>query len=143
MVRKLCKVFHLVRVEKGDTGVAVPRGEWEGGGEWRNYFMASINFEDLVVCSGDKCAKLWLGCTAPLIVPAPKLRRSVGFFRRVSNRLILRHMYLFYFYYSTHVRIDTKPHVLSVSVRVSLSLSFQPEVRQYTCFSYLVTLDEF
>jgi hypothetical protein len=31
----------------------------------------------------------------------------------------------------------------SVSVRVSLSLSFQPEVRQYACFSYLVSLDEF
>jgi hypothetical protein len=70
MLRKLRKIFHLARVEKGDTEVAVPRGEWEGGGEWRNYFMASINFEDLVVCSGDKCTKLWLGCTAPLIVPA-------------------------------------------------------------------------
>ena len=46
MLRKLCKIFHLDCVEKGDTEVAVPRGEWEGGGEWRNYFMASINFED-------------------------------------------------------------------------------------------------
>ena len=31
----------------------------------------------------------------------------------------------------------------SMSVHVSLSLSFQPEVRQCTCFSYLVSLDGF
>lgn len=97
MLRKLCKIFHLVCVEKGDTEVAVPRGEWVGGGEWRNYFMASVNFEDQVVCYGDKCTKLWLGCTVPLIVPALKLGRSVGFCRHVSNRLILRHMFFFFF----------------------------------------------
>jgi hypothetical protein len=98
--------FSIWTVEKGDSEVAVPRGEWEGGREWRNYFMASINFEDLVVCSGDKCTKLWLRCTVPLIVPAPKLRTSVVCFRHVSDRLVLRHV-LFLFSYSTGVCIDT------------------------------------
>jgi hypothetical protein len=64
MLHKLCKIFHLDSVEKGETEVAIPRGEWECGGEWRNYFMAPINLEDIVVCLGDKYTKLcaWLSC---------------------------------------------------------------------------------
>jgi hypothetical protein len=64
MLHKLCKIFHLDFIEKGETEVAVPRGERDCGGEWRNYFMAPINFEDLVVCLGDKYTKLcaWMYC---------------------------------------------------------------------------------